>query len=166
MKKRHLFWLIPIILIFSFILLRNITSKGLDDVTPQIPCEENYLENLDTLWIIPLFNNHSIAENKTWCEKILSLNKTLGMHGVYHTYNEFYALRNETYIQEGITEFEKCFGFKPKLFEAPQLALSKENKNILEKLNLEIKSNAYQISHKIYHCNNTGKFSNRLIDFI
>ncbi len=150
---------------FILLLIRAFSAKQLDDVSPEIPCQEKLLENSDILYIIPLFNNQSIAENKEWCSYILSLNKTLGMHGVYHAYQEFLEDRDKEYVQRGMIEFEKCFNITPKYFEPPQLAISKNNKVLVESLMIR---HGYfqQITHKVYHCNNSGKYPNWLIRVI
>lgn len=144
---------------------RVVLERQVDDVSPAILCEKEIIEKVDVFMVIPIFEGVPISENKTWCAEILALNKTLGMHGVYHTYNEFSEYRDKEYVMKGIVEFEKCFGFYPLLFEAPQLALLDENKQVLLDLNLSIRGNFYQLFHKVYHCQDTGKFSNKIIDY-
>ncbi len=165
LKYAGLFFIAILVLIFFLLLLRYLSNRQLDDVSPEIQCDKALLEKSDILYVIPKFNNQSISENKEWCNYLLSLNKTLAMHGVYHTYQEFKEDRNEAYLQEGIKEFEKCFGRKPVRFKPPQLAISKNNKELIKK---QMVLNFYlnEILHKSYHCNDTGKYSNRLIDII
>ncbi len=164
-KKNILFWIIIffIILLVLFFLVRLISQKEIDDVHPAIPCEQEYLKKSDVLWVIPLYNNESIAQNKTWCASINAMNKTVGMHGVYHTYQEFLTIKDRTYLEEGVTAFEQCFGYKPSAFKAPQLALSKENKDLIKEKNWKIHGKIRQAIHKVYHCNDTGRFSNKVI---
>lgn len=161
--------IVLLVIILSFILFvyfyRFFAVKEIDDVTPEIACESKLLEKSDVLWVIPIFDNRSIAEDKAWCESILALNKTLGLHGVYHTYREFGQPRNQEYIDSGIDAFEECFGFKPEMFKAPQLYLSKENENTLENMGLVVKNKLNQLMHKVYHCSDTGQFSNKIIDW-
>ena len=133
-------------------LIRLISPKEIDDVTPAIFCEEKYLEKSQTLWIIPEFNNTPISENKEWCEYVLSLNKTLGLHGVYHNYWEFDETKTQEYLEKGIKEFEECFGFTPKIFKAPQLKINSENKMLVEENELILKGRFNQIIHRVYHC--------------
>ena len=154
-----------LILFFAMIIYRNVSAIQLDDVSPQISCDKKLLETTDVLFVIPEFNNTSIAENKTWCKYILSLNKTLAMHGVYHTYNEFYTNRNESYINQGKEEFFKCFGFYPQEFKAPQLVISKDNVNLI-KSTMKFDGYLNQLLHKAYHCNDSGRLSNRFISWI
>src|SRR3990170_9020936 len=92
-----------ILIVFSIALYssRHFSQKELDDVTPEISCEKNLLDKSNVLWIVPIFENKSIAEDKVWCDGVLALNKTLGLHGVYHTYQEFGLERNEDYIDVG-----------------------------------------------------------------
>ena len=82
---------ILVILVLFTILecIRTLNYKQIDDVHPSINCSEGYIEKSDVLMIIPLFNNDSIANHPEWCKEILAYNKTMGMHGIYHTYNEF-----------------------------------------------------------------------------
>lgn len=158
--------LIIILVLFSFSLSRSLLKKELDDVNPRIECDEKLLNKADVLWIIPEFNNESISENKEWCSFIISLNKTLGMHGVHHTFNEFSYYRDESYIEEGINSFQECFGVKPRLFKAPQLVLSKSNEISLEGQGFIVKKEVNQLFHKVYHCNDTGEFPNWFVDMI
>jgi predicted deacetylase len=155
-----------LILGIFILFIRKISLKQLDDVSPEIDCENELIEKSETLMIIPFFENVSIAENKTWCNWILSLNKSLGMHGVYHSYREFLELREENYIFIGIEEFKKCFGVYPKIFEAPQVALSKENEKLLKKMSFEVRGSWFNIFHKVYHCSDAGKFSNKFMDLV
>jgi predicted deacetylase len=165
MKRSRIIFIIITTLIFSLILTRALSPRQIDDVSPSISCEQEYLEKSEILWVIPLKNNFSISENKTWCEEILSLNKTLGMHGIYHTYHEFDYFVNESELVEAKKIFENCFGYEPTLFKPPYLRLSKENKILLEKNNLTVKRFWNQNTHKVYHCENTGRFSNSFHDF-
>src|SRR3989344_1298319 len=147
------------IMILVWFLIRLISPREIDDVSPEIPCEKKYLEKSDVLWIIPFYENYSISKNQNWCREILSLNKTLGMHGISHSYWEF---KRENISQEelnfGIQEFEKCFGYKPKIFKPPYLRINKENRALIMENNLKLKSKFNQDIHKVYHCNNSGRF--------
>ena len=126
-----------IVLLILFILLsitlvvRANTLRQIDDVTPGIFCEEEYLEKADVLWVIPKFQGIRISNNTEWCQEILSLNKKIGMHGVQHYFNEFKENISQEYIQEGINIFEECFGYTPTMFKPPKLDISKENKNFI-----------------------------------
>ena len=164
MKKKILIILIILFtMIFVLFLIRYFSETQLDDVNPLIQCDKKLLEKSDVLFVIPIFKNQSIANNPEWCRQILSLNKTLGLHGVYHTYYEFLTDRNSEYLNKGIIAFEKCFGYKPTSFKPPQLKISKTNKKLI-KNNLKLKLIFNQIFHKVYHCNDTGRFSNKFID--
>jgi len=159
------FVLFILFLIITLFLIRLFSEKQLDDVSPEISCERDLLKKADVLYVIPNFNNKSIAENKSWCEQIKELDKKLAMHGVYHAYNEFLEDRNENYLNEGISIFEQCFNLSPKKFKPPQLEISKNNKKLIkQKMNLDALFN--QIFHKVYHCNDTGKFSNKFMGWI
>jgi len=155
MNKINKILIVFLSLIFLIILIRIISPKEIDDVSPGIFCEEKYLEKSEILWVIPKFNNTKISENIEWCRYILSLNKTLGLHGVYHNYWEFKENKTQKYIEEGIQEFEKCFGFKPEYFKSPQLRINKENKILIKENNLILKGKFNQMIHKVYHCDDT-----------
>jgi len=164
-KKSLITILITIVtLILLLFLIRFINHTEIDDVTPGIPCEQNLLEKIDVLWIVPNFNNTPISKNEEWCSSILSLNKTLGMHGVNHDYWEFQTDRTQIYLEEGIQEFEKCFGFKPEMFKPPQLKISKENEKLIESSGLKLKNHINQWTHKVYHCNDSDPMKNWMID--
>lgn len=164
-KKITILVFIACICCFLIILFitRNLSSKELDDLHPDIPCSTDLIEKSDVLWIIPKYNNHSIEKNPEFCNSIKYLNKTIGMHGVYHTFNEFSVLRDEKYMQQGITAFRKCLGFSPSLFKPPQLKYSSKNNILLKKFNLVKKEKTNQLLHKVYHCNDTGILSNKFI---
>ncbi len=164
MRKIHFLVIFILLIFFSIFFIRLISPNEIDDVTPGIFCEQEYLEKADVLWVIPKFNNVSITENKEWCEYILSLNKTLGLHGVLHSFEEFKTTRNQSYFNEGIRIFEDCFNQTPTMFKPPQLEINNENKMLIQENNLILKGKLNQFFHKVYHCSNTGTFSNNVID--
>jgi predicted deacetylase len=173
MEKKKIFMLALLLLLllalvfeFFVFIVRAVSEKQLDDVSPGIPCEQELLDKSDVFFIIPKFANESIGDYKEWCEKILNSGKKLEMHGVYHTYREFMTKKNESYLDEGIIEFNKCFGEKPAGFKAPQVALSGENKAMIEKKGLYIYDYWNQLTHKVYHCNDSGKYPNWLMRII
>ena len=164
LKLLTYFFLFILTLIIILFLIRLVLPREVDDVTPFIDCSEELIEKSDVLWIIPKFDGKSILEEEGWCEKILSYNKELGLHGVYHEYREFSVTRDEEYLQEGIDIFEECFGFKPKKFKPPQLKINKQNKELVFKMGMDLELNFNQFFHKVYHCEDTGKFKNSWID--
>lgn len=164
MKRVLLTPLIIGIILFSLIFIRAINPREIDDLNPQIPCEKEYIEKSETLWVIPLKNNIPISENKTWCQEIVSLNKTLGLHGIYHNYHEFDFEINESDLIRAKQIFEECFGYEPTIFKPPYLHISKENKILVKENNLTIKRFWNQNTHKVYHCQDTGYFSNKFHD--
>ncbi|MDP1728710.1 MAG: hypothetical protein Q8L27_00720 [archaeon] len=165
--KKYFFYVLFVILalIVCLWVFRIFAERQVDDIGPLISCEADIIDKSETLMVIPIFNGIGISENKTWCDYILSLNKTLGMHGVYHTYQEFLELRNESYVRIGMGEFKKCFGFYPEIFEAPQLAFNGDNAEVLRESMLKFRGYPYSLTHKVYHCQDSGKYSNRFIDF-
>lgn len=164
-KKILIFFLVIFLVVVILFFVRLLSLKEIDDVHPEFFCSEDLLKKSDILWIVPKFENKLISEDKEWCDYILSLNKTLGLHGVYHSFNEFGKNRDQEYLKEGIDVFEECFGFRPLLFKPPQLKISRENKKLIKNNGLELKGKINQFFHKVYHCNDSGLFSNKFIDF-
>ena len=162
------FWKTLGILVFLFLLALFLTRlsspKQIDDVSPQMNCDTKYLEKSDMLWVVPRYDNIPISANQTWCKYILSLNKTLGLHGVYHTYNEFSTDRDALYLVNGMIEFENCFGYQPTMFKAPQLEISNNNKDLIDKAGLKLRSWLNQITSKVYHCDNSGYLPNWFVN--
>ena len=168
MNKKRLLKIVCIIFIALLILLiviRFFSYSYLDDVHLDIPCEESLLNKADYLAVIPLYNNNSIGDNKEWCDNIKNLNKTLILHGVYHTFQEFNEDRSREYIELGETAFRQCFGFNASEFKPPQLKISDKNKEILRE-DYIIHTDFKSVIHKSYHCNDSGKFPNWLVALI
>ncbi|OYT36030.1 hypothetical protein B6U91_02080 [Candidatus Pacearchaeota archaeon ex4484_71] len=167
MKKREgTLALLLILLIFfaSTSFARNISKRQIDDVSPEIFCEKEYLQKADILWVIPEYNNSPISKHKEWCKEIVSLNKTIGMHGLNHNYREFNYHITDEQLMKGVSEFEECFNQTPKMFKPPQLKISKENRQMIKRHNLELKRFSNQFFHKVYHCSDTGTLPNKFHD--
>jgi len=145
-----------VFLIVGLWLVRLVLPSQLDDVSPGISCEEKLLNRADIYFVIPKFENIEIE--REWCEDILKKEKTIGMHGVYHSYKEFEVYRNEEYFNEGTKAFEECFGFAPEKFKPGHLKWTDENNWIKEKMKVDLFWN--QVFHKVYHCGDTGVFPN------
>jgi predicted deacetylase len=153
-----------IFFILTLFLIRAFSPREIDDVSPEMECSKNLLHKSSTLWVIPKYNNKSISKNKEWCNEILNLNKTIGMHGVYHEFREFGTEHNQEYLEEGIRIFEECFGYKPTMFKPPQLKITEENRQLIKQNNLTLKLETNQIMHKVYHCGEYGKKRNWMIN--
>jgi len=165
--KLLLVLLVLILLILAesnLFLIRALNPRELDDIHPDIECSEEYLKQADIIWVIPEFNGKKISDNETWCEEILELNKEIGLHGLTHGYLEFANETKEKEIKEAMDIFEDCFKFKPEMFKAPQLKISDENAEIIKEYNMTIVGKFNSITHKVYHCNDTGVFSNEFIE--
>lgn len=164
MKKKVIFPIMVVItLVLAVFLIRLFSARQLDDVSPGISCDKDLLDKADIYYVIPKFNNISIDESKGWCQEILDLNKTLALHGIYHTYKEFLQDKTQQEIEEAINIFHDCFNKSPEEFKPPQLAISKNNKILIKRcMNLDGFLN--QIFHKVYHCSNRGILPNWLID--
>ncbi|MBD3247232.1 DUF2334 domain-containing protein [Candidatus Pacearchaeota archaeon] len=160
-----LFILIFILFEMNYLMLRAAGPRQIDDVHPNAGCSMKYLKKSDILWVIPEFKNIPITSNKTWCEQIKNLNKTIGLHGMKHTWKEF-SRENITKdeLEESISLVEECFNQTPTMFKPPHLTLSPKNKKLLEQYNFTIKKRFNQLTNKIYHCNSSGLFTNEFID--
>lgn len=166
MKKRKKILILPILLILAISLLfvaRLSSPSEIDDVHPLISCPEMEEYNPKVLYIIPKYQGKPISEYPEWCEEILSLNKTLALHGYKHNYKEYEKEIMKEQLEESIKIFEDCFGFKPSLFKPPYLAISKENKKLVEEQNITTKRYFNQFTKKVYHCNDHGIFPNWFI---
>lgn len=169
MKKKIKLLIVLLVLIVIIMIeanlffIRALSPREIDDIHPDIPCTNEYMNEADILWVIPKFNGKSIADNKTWCNEIKAKGKILGLHGLYHSYREFGNESKVYDLVEAVTIFEECFGYKPTMFKPPQLKISQENKEIVEDLNMTIKLTFNSVIHKVYHCNNTGSISNNVI---
>ena len=122
-----------------------------DDVYPGNACPE-LLEKADILYIIPFKDNTSIAREMEWCSTVTSLNKTLGLHGIRHTYHEFAGKISDEALQEAILAFKNCFGSRPSLFRPPYNLISSENRERVEKLNMTMYATPFFL-HPYCHCN-------------
>lgn len=153
-----------IIVIFLLFLIRLINPTEIDDVTPGIPCPEIEKYNPDILYVIPNYNSLEISKDKEWCNHILSLNKSLSLHGLNHTYREFlYENISQEELNKGIRKFEECFNFSPTSFKPPQLKINSQNKELILNNNLKLMGIYNQITHKVYHCNDSDKIPNKII---
>lgn len=154
------------ILALIFLSLRFVSPRYLDDISPRIDCEDELISKSDILFVIPNYEGEGIGNNKEWCQKILSYNKTLALHGIYHTYREFQMNITKEQLEMAIEEFKECFGKSPELFKPPQLEISEENIKLVKENGMKVKAKFAQISHKSYHCSDTGRYSNSLQKWI
>jgi len=146
--------------------VRAFSERQIDDVSPGIDCDPLLLEKSDVLYVIPDFEGKDIAEDSMWCSEILDLDKELSLHGVFHNYKEFNEEYNNEEFKEGLNSFKDCFGKYPVDFKPPQLAISLENKEMIERdFDLKVRARFNQLFHKVYHCEDTGVFSNEFIDW-
>ena len=167
-KKSRIFniSLVILVLLIALFFIRLASPRHLDDVHPSIQCDGELLQKADIFYVIPIFENVRISDNPEWCTKMLSYNKALALHGVYHTYNEFKEDRNEAYLQEGADEFKKCFGFYPTRFKAPQTTLSAKNKDLIVLMGYKVDTLFGDTFHKVYHCSDLGYAHNWVSDLI
>ena len=165
MKKGGKILIVILAAILSLFIIRIANPSEIDDVSPGIPCPEMDIYNPDILYVIPDYNNFQISQNRQWCNYILSLNKTIEMHGITHEYREFlYQNITKQELNSAINEFEICFNQIPDKFKPPQLKISPKNKELIKNSNLKLQTPFSQITHKVYHCNNTGIIDNKWIN--
>ena len=165
-KYNKNFFIVTIItLLFIIYIIRKFNKVHYDDLTPLIETNYIYLDKSNIIFIIPKYNNIPLTNYPDFIDKIKKYskinNKELAMHGVTHSPEGFistaefgYPLTFE-YIKEGIDIFESAFGYKPKKFKAPCYNLHPKNKEILEKLNIEIIDVDSLLLNKLYHNDNT-----------
>ena len=58
----------------------------------------------------------------------------------------------------------KCDQIHPLIIDFIYDEISEENKKLISENNIELKGRLNQFFHKVYHCNDTGEFSNKFID--
>ena len=139
--------------------VRFFSEVQLDDVSSEISCDVDLLEEADVYYVIPSFEGVNISGE--WCGQVLSSGKELAMHGVYHEFEEFGVYRDEDYVGVGVGIFERCFGYVPERFKPPQIVFASENDWIREEFEVDLFWN--QVFHKVYHCEDSGFFPNWVV---
>jgi predicted deacetylase len=154
-----------IMLTSSIIVTSRIFShEELDDVHPLIlDTNDKYLKKSEWLWVIPYYGNVPISENKKWIKKLKKTGKKIGLHGVYHTHKEFGIDRSDEYVDKGINEFKKAFGYYPTHFKAPSLVLTENNAEKFRIRGIKIKGRLNQILHNVYHSPSGRKYDGKLL---
>ena len=142
-----------LILLGVFVLLtRTFGHKELDDVHPRImDTDDPYLQRSKYVWVIPLYMDDPISNYPEWVDRLKKSGKIIGLHGVKHTYREFGRDLPLEYIDRGVQEFRKAFGYYPKYFKPPVLDLTEHNGNIIRAYGMEIKSWFNQAIYSVFH---------------
>ena len=83
MKKEKLLITILILLVLIMLesdlfLIRALSPRNLDDVSPDIECSADLMKEADIYWVIPKYNGKKISDNKTWCNNIIKSGKEIG----------------------------------------------------------------------------------------
>ena len=134
------------------LLCRISLHEELDDVHPYIlGIDDPLAQRSAWLWVIPMYMGEPISNHPHWVQELKDSGKKIGLHGVYHTKHEFGIDRSDEYIDKGINEFTKAFGYRPTHFKAPGLKLTKANRIKLEKRGLIIQGLLNQILHTVHH---------------
>ena len=156
---------VAIVLGVVFVSYREMGPREVDDVHPDIHCSDGIVSDSTWLWIIPLYNNVPISKDRAWCDRMLKSGKKLGMHGVKHTFNEFNVDQTREYIQAGVDEFTRAFGYAPTDFKPPKMAVTPNNLKILKDMGLNIHNRWQQLIHKVYHCEDQGRKNGGRLEF-
>lgn len=132
--------------------LRHNLPRELDDVHPLLtPVDDPYIQRSEWLWVIPLYMHQPLSDYPEWIQGIKATGKKLGLHGVYHTFDEFGTDVNANYLQRGIDEFERAFGYKPTHFKAPRLHTTAHNEQLIADAHMISRTRWQQIIHTVYH---------------
>lgn len=136
---------------------KEIAARELDDVHPDIPCDQSMLDDAIWWWVVPLYGDKPLMSNPEWVEKVKKSGKKIGMHGVRHTYSEFNTDVSKEYIQQGIDAFKDAFGYTPTHFKPPKMQITKNNLELLKSMGFTVHDRWQQFIHKIYHCKDHGR---------
>lgn len=150
-EKTPLLLLAVLSFIYIVVLITSRNPLIIDDVYPTNSCDD-LIKKADVIYVIPNFENNSISENKGWCTKIKSLNKTMGLHGIKHSYHEFAQEIDIENITLAVNAFETCFGEKPTLFRPPYNLITKQNEEKISRFNMTIYKKRFLV-HPYCHCN-------------
>jgi len=147
--------LVILLPVYIIVLSRALAHHEIDDLHPLLisPDHPDVLRS-KYLWVIPMYMGAPISNYPNWVARVKRLRsdgKIIGLHGVRHQDAEFGQELSDEYIDSGIQEFQKAFGFYPRYFKAPQLILSKKNRKKLEDRGLKIKHKVNQVLHTVYH---------------
>ena len=157
-------------------LMRRLGPQHLDDVHPSLLCP--FMARFvarpqrQLLWIIPMHEHLPISTYPDWCARMRGLaaagEVTLGMHGVYHDSNDEFlhacaagpcawGVRNVTgLLDEGIREFQRCFGAAPRHFAPPGQHISPRNLDIVRDVyGMQVRTTLDGLTSRIYHCDDT-----------
>ena len=164
-KRMNLFILSLILVVIIFIFYKTFIAKiELDDVHPLIYTDKDMFNKAEWLWVIPLYNNDPISNHPEWTKMVKQSGKKIGLHGVKHRLSEFKNDLNHSYIDQGINEFRKAFGFYPTHFKAPRLELSKNNRNYILSKGIKCQGfiNQYILSNVLHSEDERTKYKGRL----
>lgn len=162
-------WVLNLIIVLVFLLLigivigiiivvsRECSPREIDDIHQQIPCKQDLMDDATWLWVIPLYNNVPVSQDKAFCQKLLNSGKKLGMHGVKHTFAEFSKDITKEYLEEGMRVFEEAFGYKPTHFKPPKMMVTEHNMKLIKDSGMILHTRFQQFIHKVYHCEDHGR---------
>lgn len=152
-------------------IIRATNVVHLDDVHPLLSCDmQNILLQRSqplTLWIIPIQEGRGISEFPEWCAEMKALEESgrvrLGMHGVRHLIEPSYEFEctakhcfgNLTAAyREGVEEWERAFGYTPRLFAAPGGFASADAVDVArsDAFRFRLRTLVDGLFQRIYHC--------------
>ena len=155
MKRKIPLFLVILLALFMIIFYISRNPLITDDITPISSCKQ-IMQKSDILFVIPNYKGNSLDNYPRWCEEKRTLNKTIGLHGITHEYQEFLKPVNKAELGKAINSFENCFGYKPTLFRPPYNKISPENKALVESFNMTLYKDNYLL-HPYCHCEPHGR---------
>jgi predicted deacetylase len=143
-----------VVLLFVAVLSVSRSPLIVDDVHDSYECP-SLLAKADVLYVTPILHGHSIADKVEWCSYILSLNATLGLHGIVHSYHEFDENVTQQELDLALDAFSSCFNQTPTLFRPPYNVISNGNRALIEQNGMNVYDSPYHV-HPYCHCEPQG----------
>lgn len=148
---------VAVVLGVTLMVHREMSPREIDDIHPRISCQDHLLDDSTWWWVIPYYNDEPLTAHPEWVERVKRSGRKLGLHGIRHTYAEFNVDVSREYIQKGIDEFERAFGYKPTEFKPPKMQVTPHNLKLLKDMGLNVHTSWQQLIHKVHHCEDQGR---------
>jgi len=115
-----------------------LSREGIPNENMEIEKKSTINGGLDLSMLKQLVNIH-FDYYKSAVNNLIIQQELPPTYGYTHYFDNLEATKNEEELNYGMKEFEKCLGYKPKVFEAPQLSLSKENAKMIKNNGIKIR---------------------------